>query len=353
MKISFDLAKSLKLSPPVYPKGVKFINRLILNRDKVQFNKEDQTYRVQVNLETAVPKLKDSYTAKGFIYTKPPQVVRVSKTNPKFYKGFSGHNRDEAQDLLEWETAIYDIVEFDTPLDELKLAYTLNDHPPETPSKYEDIIKGLNKASEEMIDLTDDQKLKDLIDDIAPGFTKTGRKRIFKKYRENNSKYESIQPYGGEKANKTAMELMAPMKGDFNYDDIMGEDGNIKYKGVNRYGFVKEPGGYKTLLHDGFKLWLREGASDNIYVTGYVKDPTPKNLVEKRTAWKKELNKMEDFIYTICSKLTDMSVKDIKSKGKYPFVFNGFLPHNKTPDITNGGRATEAGLVDVNGKSIK
>ena len=70
MKISFDLAKSLKLSPPKYPKGVKFINRLILNRDKVQFNKENQTYRVQVNLETAVPQLKDSYTAKGFIYTK-------------------------------------------------------------------------------------------------------------------------------------------------------------------------------------------------------------------------------------------------------------------------------------------
>ena len=148
------------------------------------------------------------------------------------------------------------------------------------------------------------------------------------------------------------MELEAPVKGDKNYDDVL-VDGKVRYKGVNRYGYVKEPGGYKTLLFDGLRLWHNEGCSDDINVTGYVKDPTPTNLFEKRSLWMKEFKKMEDFTYDMCSNMTGMSVADIKSKGKFPFKFNGFLPQNLSPDITNGGNPVETDIVDIKGKSIK
>jgi hypothetical protein len=354
MKIAFDLAKSLNECPPTFSKtkGVKHINRLILNRDKVEFGKTSQTYRVDVNLDDNISNLKQSYSANGFIYTQKPQVVRKSDKNPKFYTGVSGHNRDEAQESLEWETAIYDIVEFDTPLDELKFAYEDNQHPPAAGTKPKDILKGLTKASGKMVNLKDDKTLTKLIAILAADKSLSKQKTIFDNFREDNSKYDSIKPYGGESANIKAMELEAPVKGDKNYDDVL-IDGKVKYKGVNRYGYVKEPGGYKTLLFDGLRLWHNEGCSDDINVTGYVKDPTPTNLFEKRSLWMKEFKKMEDFTYDMCSNMTGMSVADIKSKGKFPFKFNGFLPQNLSPDITNGGNPVETDIVDIKGKSIK
>lgn len=342
MKISIDLDKSLKLCPPNYPKGVNFQKRLILNRDKVKFNKQHQTYRVEVNLRPHINALKDSYTVNDFIYTEKPQVIKIDPNNPKFYIGVVGHNRDEAQEELGWQTSIYDVVTFDSPLDELKFAYKSNQHNPAAGSKYEDILKGLSKAHDtNMIDLTDDDNLKKLIANVASNFTAAQQKTIFKKFRDTKSKYESIQPYDGPSANEKANELSLPILGDGNYEE------------VGEYGFVKEPGGYKTLLHDGLKLWLRENASDPIKVTGYVKNPNPTNIVEKRMSWKKELDKMKSFMFQVCSQLTGMKVEEIEKRNKWPFVYNGFLPQNLTPDTSNGGLPMETGLVDVNGEEFE
>ena len=337
MKINFDVDKSLKLSPPSYPNGVKFTKRVVLNRNKVKFNKQIQTYRVEVNLTQHINELKDSYVVNGFLHNQKPQVIKVDPTSSKFYIGVSGHNRDQAQEELEWETAIYDIVEFDSPLDELKFAYIDNQHTPAASSKYDDIVKGLSKAHDSgFTDLTDDNNLKNLISIIAADYTQSQQKTIFTKYRDTKSKYESIQPYDGVKANEKALELGQPIQGDGAYED------------VEEYGFVKEPGGYKTLLHDGLKLWLEEDANIPIKVTGYVKNPTPENLETKRNNWIQELDRMKNFIYNVCSALTGIPKEQI-DQSKYPFVFNGFLPQRISPDIQNGGKPIEEGLVDAKG----
>lgn len=345
MKLQLDVAQSLKMCPPNYPEGVKFIKRVILNRNKVKFNKSIQIYRVQVNLTPHVNELKESYSVYGHLHDQPVSVVEVSKTNPKFYDGVAGHNRDEALEALDVETMIYDIVEFSSPRAKLEFAYKSNHHAPAAKSKDEDIINGLLKAHDEkMADLTVDQELKDFIDIIAADFDETAKKRLFRKYRAKKSKYESIQPYDGESANAKAEELGYPIKGDYSVENSDGE--------ITDYGYVKDPGGYKTLLHDGFKTWLSKKCKIDINVTGYVKNPSPSNLESKRKSYVNELDDMEDFVYDVCSKMTGITIDEIKKRNKYPFKFRGFLPQNKTPDVNNGGLPVETGLVDQHGNSV-
>tara|TARA_B100001175_G_C19428110_1_gene599721 strand:+ start:133 stop:1185 length:1053 start_codon:yes stop_codon:yes gene_type:complete len=350
MKLELDLARSLELCPPekIYSKnkGVKFIKRVVLNRNKVKFNKQFQTYRVEVNLRQNITDLKKSYSVFGFLHDKPPQVISVSKTNSKFYDGDVGHNRDEAQEENGIETAIYDIVDYTSPLAKLEFAYQSNHHAPAAGSKDEDILKGLSKAHDSgWTNLKDDKELKKLISVIAGDTEEKDRIRIFKKYRATKSKYDSIQPYDGTSANAKAETLGLPIKGDYSYEQ---EDND-----VSEYGYVKDPGGYKTLLHDGLKTWLANDANIEINVTGYVHNPTPENLKDKRVSYINELVSMKNFLINVCHEMTGVEKNEIKKLNKYPFKFKGFLPQNITPDVTNGGLAVEGGLVDENGKTIE
>ena len=62
---------------------------------------------------------------------------------------------------------------------------------------------------------------------------------------------------------------------------------------------------------------------------------------------------MNDMLYEVASKLSDVPLDDIKKKGKSPFLFNGFLPQVLSADPTNMGLPVEIGLVDENGQPIE
>ena len=98
-------------------------------------------------------------------------------------------------------------------------------------------------------------------------------------------------------------------------------------------------------------IWLDE--DEPVSVTGYVNHPKPSDLQKKRRKWKKEIDKMNDFIYRVSAKMTDTSLEEVRKKNKSPFVFNGFLPQVTAPDPTNGGLPVENGVVDENGKPFE
>ena len=57
-------------------------------------------------------------------------------------------------------------------------------------------------------------------------------------------------------------------------------------------------------MYLGLKLWLE--LDEDMLITGYVNHPDSSNLYRKRTAIKKEIEKMNDMLYEVAAKLTDI-----------------------------------------------
>jgi len=336
-----DLQKSKEQSPSNYPDGVIFKKRIRTLRSNCTW-KQDQLFRVDVNNLHNVRQLEESYKVYGILYDEPVQVVMVDPDNKDRFIGVTGHHRNEAQENLGWDYAIYDVVEFKKPIDRITFGAISNQHKPRAASTIEDIVKMIAMAvgdGERGYLPNDDVSIKAFIDIIAKDRTEFKRRFIFRKYRTIKSKFDSMKPLDGEKANELADSLEAPYGGDKNFVDS-GE-----------YGYVKDTGGYKSVMHDGLKLWLRD--DKDIVVTGYITHPKPSNLYKKRKSWKEDIDNMNNFLYSVAAKLTNMKVEDIKKLNKSPFNYGGFLPQVVTNDPKQGGLPKENGIVDVNGQPVE
>jgi hypothetical protein len=339
--INLDLEKSRLECPPekIYGKGVNFKKRIRVKRDQVTWSGLLNPSRVDINLKQHIKDLTDSYIVHGFIHSEPPQVIYVDPKNPKRYIGLAGHNRNGAQEKLNWDVAIYDVVEFDTPQDMITFSFESNDLLPRAGSTLKDISNGIKNAIKEKWLENKDDAIKAFIKKIASFKTPSQRRTIFKQVRNNIGVIESMRPLDSDSATDLAEELKVPYKGDEGFESS-GE-----------FGYLKEPLGFKTILYLGLKLWLDK--DEDMLITGYVNHPDPSNLKRKRVAIKKEIQTMNSMLYEIASKLTDMPIDEIKKKDKSPFLFNGFLPQVLTADPANMGLPTETGLVNENGQSIE
>ena len=317
--IDLDLERSLKECPPKDPPGGKYIKRIRCRRDLCTWDLIQQ-YRVVVNNQEQVRKLENSYTIHHFIYTEQPQVIIVDSSNPKRYIGIAGTQRNQAQENLGWDVALYDLVQFDSPLNQLEYGYISNQiHTPAQESTIEDLAKGVAIALEQKLLPNEDDAIRKHINRIATDKTDPQKRNIFKKVRSRKSAHESMAPLDGKAANEMAAELELPYGGD-------NED---SYNATGLYGFIKEAGRGSTLMHDGLKIWLTY--DEPIYVTGYITHPKPSSLHERRTSWEKEIVRLNDMIYQISSKITGMDLDEVKKLNNSPFISNGFLPQNKIP----------------------
>lgn len=332
--LSLDLEESLAKSPPIYPTGVIHKKRIRIQRALVTFD-ETQEFRVQGKNISNVSQLKDSYMVNGYIYDEPVQVVTVDPSNKDRFIGIAGYHRDAAQEWLDWEVSIYDVVEFKTPRDRLKFGYTSNHHRPAQKIDRSDILKGIKTAINSSFILDTDDAIADFLKEIAGNETTVKRKSLLDSYRRDNSGFENLESFGSIRANEKALELNIPHLGDKNYVN------------TGLYGYVKEASVGKQLMADGLKVWLDQG--EDIHVTGYITFPTPKTLKPRRLSEKHNIDKLNDFLYQVAAKLTDMTFDEIKKKGKSPFKYNGFLPQVISADPTNGGLPVEIGRVDYDG----
>jgi len=333
-----DIEKSLKQSPPSYPTGVIFIKRIRVKRGLCTWL-ETQEFRVQGKNKDNVSSLKDSYIVNGLLYDEPVQVVEKDRDNKDRFKGIAGYHRDSAQEQLGWDYAIYDVVEFKTPRIRLSFGYTSNHHRPAQTTTRHDIFKGISKAIDTGVITNEDYDVKDFIDEIASDRTPAARKSLFESYRRNHSAFENLESFGSKEANLKADELNLPHLGD---------------KGFNAsgsFGYIKEPGGYKTVMHDGLKLWLSE--DEDIMVTGYITNPDPATIMKRRKHDKESIDKLNNFLYNVAAKLTDIPVDEIKAKGKSPFKYNGFLPQVISADPGKDGLPVENTKVDFDGTPMK
>ncbi len=336
-----DIEKSLKQSPHDYPEGVIFKKRIRTLRSNCTWATA-QEFRVDVNNMENVRRLEDSYIVNGILYDEPVQVVTVDPDNKDRFIGVAGHHRNKAQGLLGWDYAIYDVVEIKRPRDRIAFGAISNQHKPHASLTNEDLVKMVSMAvgdGKTGCLPNDDKSIKDFIKIIAKDKTESQQNLILKKYRTTKSKHESMRPLDGKAANELAAQLNVPYEGDENIADS-GE-----------CGYVKEPGGYKTVMHDGLKLWVEDDY--DVVVTGYITHPDPSNLYKRRGTWKNGIDNMNSFLYKVAAKLTNMSYDDIRKLNKSPFKYGGFLPQVVTNDPKQGGLPKENGIVDVNGQPIE
>tara|TARA_R100001377_G_scaffold42051_1_gene23716 strand:+ start:477 stop:1529 length:1053 start_codon:yes stop_codon:yes gene_type:complete len=340
VNVNFNKERSLELSPPDYPKGVRWIKRIIIKRDSNDWSVRYQP-KAGIYDKKNVAKLRLSYGEHGFLYDEPVQVVTPSTTSDKEFEGIGGFQRNSAQELLEWEFTIVDVVEFDSALERRIFAFETNHiFAPRVGNTKIDIIYGVKeaiKADPFELDQTDDNAVKSFINRAAADLSESERNSIFKTVRKEFGKFANLKPLDGSLANKLAKNLGLQFAG-------------VKNKDADGIAYVKEHGDSKTLYYDGLKMSLKHFGK-NVTVYGYVADPTPNKLAGDRAEWLEKFNNLVDFHYLVVSQASGDDIATTRLSAWCPFVFGGFLPQDITP-IGSDNTPKEAGLVDENGRAF-
>ena len=323
MKALLDPKLSLMECPPNYGPGVTWKKRIVLSRNSVSYLREYNPRELNVVLEQ-IPALRDSFLVNGFIYSCPPPTIKVDTNNKDRFIGLSGYHRNIAAEQAGWETMIYDVVEFDSPLAERMHRVMTNHHKtPFTANTLDDIVKQVREAIANNEILNDDFEIKSFISIIARDKIAAHQKTIYNRVRVHVLSNATLLPYhsgNGENSTKEfALKYNIPYRADAAYDSL-GELGYITVE--------KQP---KIMLYDAKKLSNEYGGKE-ISVYAYIKSPlaTPK-LYKQRKQYKEAFEKfiLEDCMleqYRMSRMGIDVDL-DIIIKS-HPIKFKGFLQSN-------------------------
>ena len=335
---NFNKERSLELSPPNYPKGVRWIKRIVVRRDNIDWSVRYQP-KAGIYDTKNVAKLRISYAEHGFLYDEPVQIVTPSTTSDKEFEGIGGFQRNSAQDGLNWEFTIVDVVEFDSALERRIFAFETNHiFAPRVGNTKIDIAKGLEEAIKAgEVDQTKDDEVRYFIDRAAADLPESERKTLYTNARKKFGKFVNLKPLDGNLAKNLAKKLGLQYSG-------------VRNKDVDGIAYVKEHGDSNTLYYDGLKISLKYGG-EKVTVYGYIADPTPSTLAGSRAEWLKKFNELIDFHYQIVSQGSGEDIATTRLSAWCPFVFGGFLPQDITP-IGSDNTPKETGLVDENGRAF-
>ena len=333
-KIVFDVNRSLKECPPdYYPDGVRFIKRIVKRRDTIN---SDPTLQARANVYELdnQASIKGSYVTHGFLYTERPQVISLGSVKGLEHDLVDGFNRDTVQDDLGWETAIYDVVEFDTPLRKRSYKYVANhEYAPSASNTDKDLLKGLELAVKfGELDRKDNKGITDYILVVAADKTKEYRKDLFKKFRKRVSEHATMRPLDTKKANELDAELEIPHQGAKNpYDKI---------------GYVLKkfsPGNWWNGMEH---LTKDKTQHKEVLIYGFIESPAPNTLKADREEFVKNFNRMKLGVEKC------LGHYGAELNGNFPFKFIGFLPQDITETPKHEGGKKEIGIVDVDGDPV-
>ena len=353
-KIMFDVNKSLAECPPeIYYSqlgvdgkllfhGIHHKKRIVLNRSLVTYRIGDQIRELDSG-DDRVEGIQWSYKNVGFLYHKIPQAIIVDPNDPKRFIGVVGFGRDEAQENLGWETAIYDVIEYDKPIDLEAFKVCSNDdedHVPAFPNTKATILKSVVNAIGKVIEDDDDAILVYLkrIARSKPNWHEVILSTIRK---EHISRWPTMKAFSTSRAKKEAVRLGLPYEGD-------------KNKKTTSLGYARKFTSLKNFFYDGFTASTKHGFS-KVYLSTWVDEPNPKSLPTNRKGIKEDFDKMEDMFNIWVSNYLDMPIDKVREKGegRFPLVFNGFFAQDKEIQTDNGGVSKEVDLVGEDGKPWK
>ncbi len=315
--------------------GVKFVKRIVMNRDRVSFKINEQIRELDAG-EDRVKRLLPSYRNRGFIYSKPPQAIMVDPSDPKRYSGLSGFGRNEAQDILGITHMMYDILEFDKPL--YKEAFKVNsndtdDHVPATQNTKTTIIKSVvNAVTGGIVADTDDDILEylSMICRSRPDWHSTILSTIRK---EHIARFETMKAWNTSSAKAYAKKNAIPYEGNGN-------------KNVAGLGYVRKWTSAKNVFWDSMIKSYEYGFKKVGLIT-WVDEPNPATLNGDRQKIRSEFSKMENLFQLWIANYLDMGIDEVRKRGKgrFPMEFTGFLPQDTSPNTDNGGEPIENTIV--------
>lgn len=345
MKLKFDIPKSLKEYPPTYPKGVNFKGRVEIERSSVDY-REDGNMREKHIIWSEIPPIKDSFIVNGWAHSEKVPTIKKDPDNDKRYIGLSGFHRNAAAEQLGIEVMMYDVLTFDSPLDELKWA-TVSNHRTSfgLANTKDDIVKQTIRAIEEKMINSDVSEIRNLIAILAADKTQQAQKDILKKVTARTN-------------NIGATILSYHTKGGAFSTQEFAEKFNIPCGGTERYEQTKRIGYIsgilpKTSLYDGKILAAELGIDIDMYF--WIENPKPGELHKQRKEFTKRFN---EFIEADCLTMQHIAKQsgvdiDLKTLIKnHPMKLRGFLAQDISPDPFNGGKPKEYGVVDMNGNHV-
>ena len=352
-KVHFDKELSMKLCPPKNPTDKhgkqigRWVKRVILDRSLVSFN-IDENPRVHNIKPENVVKIRDSFEVNGWIITEQPSGIMVDPQDKSRFVGLSGFNRNEAASALEWTHMIYDVYEFDTPLNIRKFRSISNHHnTPHADMTKADIIKEVVAAIRSKEIPNEEGAIEELVDILAADKTDNVKKTIFKNVIQAQGGSDNIRAYHNSKGEnsleKVAIQLNLPWKGD------------ARFSQTGKLGYIISNDTQKTTLFDAKKL-SREYNWKNVEFRAHIEEPkeTPAIYAQRET-WEKNykdfLRTDAEFVQAVMARCGFKCDIDTILKN-YPFTFNGFVPQVITPDEKKGGAPTEETVVNWQGKPI-
>ena len=347
MQLLFDIKRSLAACPPKKqhnitskPNGVIWLERQAgklkaltrTNEKGISFQpREKKTEENRAEGETI------SFSQDGVIYEKEVIVVELREDGK--LELISGYNRVEY--LLETYGDdiyyFYDVVQFESPFMKTMWKRRYNsgqDHSAQgVPNTQGDYVKGLIEAkNRNQFDAKDDDEVKFAIDFMANGKKSAAQiEAILSKFRETNSKEIGIRALNSDMANSDARLLKLPVK---------GYQKNIKNNPNLETGFVRGGGDFNSKMITWINLI--DHYNQPVQITGFVLFAEHDNILKQRTKWLKDFNACLEWM-------------EDKGLGYYAkqIHFKGFLAQITTEDSSQGGKAKERGLVDVDGNIIK
>ena len=333
--INFDINRSIKNCPPLYPKGVNFEDRVLMDRESI-LTVDEQGVSLQIRLRDHVRenelKLIDSFTNRGWIYSEKPIVVeRCLDGNHRLIAGF---NRMVAFKELDLTKVLVDVVTFDTPADRIKYMVLSNEgHLPAEDNDDKDYVKALKKAVMSKCFRRDDtQGIKDYLREMAPSKSPAQLTSIFKKFRAVTSAYENVLDVDASVANSILSKHGYPCKGVVLQEDEDGEP-------FAQIGFARSNGDFGTKVKQMLDLYDKYQVPVEIY--GYILNVDPSRIQDQRETW------VDSFDSTMLWVKQHLNRKYHKA-----FQFCGFIGQITESDPNNFGVRKEDIIVDVNGEAI-
>jgi len=351
MKPIFDVELSLRECPPekrpnLVP-GAKFIKRIVTKRNKVAYLPENQIRYVSVRQDNA-DDIKISFQINGYIHTEYPPVIVVNPHNRDEFIGETGFTRDQAADSNSWDTMIYDVYEFDSPLTQRKFRIKSNIvNTPKKPNTKQDLInQTVASLAAGEIENTDDAIIS-FINDVAPDKSSKEKNNILKSVRGRKSAHPSLLTYhcdgGSNSTEEAASKYKLPFSGDT----------NLKLTG--KLGYIPSSSTPKTTISDSKKLLLDYGYQDIEFHFFLPEPKMPGALYKQRQAhvdsFKNFVKKEAEWVHLLLEQLNiDVPVSDIERV--LPWKVKGFLPQYIGADPQKGGNPKESAIVDANGLEV-
>jgi hypothetical protein len=357
VKINFDIEKSLKENSPtsyynqtdsqgmrLFPKGVRFVKRIVINRNLVTFRVKDNIREEDAG-EERVNGIVASFKEKRYLYNKAVPAIIVDPNSPKRYLGVSGFGRDAAHEILGWESCLYDILEFDTPYDLEVFKNNSNnddDHIFAAPNTNTTTIKSVVHSLYNKWFPDTDEAILAFIKDITRGKSNAYQEGLLNTIRkEHISRWPTMKSLSSSRAKVLAKELNLPFDGD-------------KNPKTESLGYVRKFTSKKGFLYDGMEMSRKNGYQD-VSLTTWIDEPKPTTLTASRKEIYHKILGIESMVHGWISHIIDMPIEEVqkRSKDRFPLKFNGFFAQNEEIDDTKGGLPMEEGVVDVDGTPMK